>query len=97
MLENFLSNIKGMFKTEKINNPVLRKPYLDSLYQQYIQQYSFMFNIVNKTAGHYGFFKEATDNPYVYSCVNAISDTFLINGFKINNPDEFNVNISNVR
>lgn len=97
MLEKLRMNIKGMFKHEKPNNPVLRKPYMNSLYQQYIQQYSFMFNIINKNAGQYGFFKEATNNPYVYSCVNAISDTFLINGFKINNPDEFHVNLQNVR
>lgn len=90
-------NIKSMFNRGQTPKPVFRKPSLDSLYQQYLHDYSFLFNIVNKSAGHYGFFKEATDNPYVYSCVNAISDTFLINGFKINNPDEFNVNLQNVR
>lgn len=77
--------------------PVLRKPYTDSLFQEYIRQYGFLFNTANKTAGQFGFFKKAQENPYVYSCVNAISDTFLINGFKINNPDEFTVNVNNVR
>ena len=77
--------------------PVLRKPYEDSLFQQYIRDYHFIFNTANKTAGQYGFFRNAQNNPYVFSCVNAISDTFLINGFKINNPDEFTVNVDNVR
>ena len=88
-------NIKSKFRNAVM--PVLRKPYADSLFQQYVHDYHFLFNPINKTAGHYGFFKEAQDNPYVYSCVNAISDTFLINGFKINNPDEFHVNVNNVR
>ena len=77
--------------------PVIRKPYTDSLFQQYIRDYHFLFNTINKSAGQFSFFKQAQNNPYVYSCVNAISDTFLINGFRINNPDEFNVNINNVR
>lgn len=95
MLDNFRMNIKSKFRNAVM--PVLRKPYADSLFQQYVHDYHFLFNPINKTAGHYGFFKEAQDNPYVYSCVNAISDTFLINGFKINNPDEFHVNVNNVR
>ena len=70
---------------------------MNSLFQQYVKDYHFIFNSVNKTAGHYSFFREAQDNPYVYACVNAISDTFLINGFRINNPDEFQTNINNVR
>ena len=77
--------------------PVIRKPYTDSLFQQYIRDYHFLFHTANKTAGQYSFFRQAQDNPYVYSCVNAISDTFLINGFKINNPDDFKVNNNNVR
>ena len=95
MLDNFRMNIKSKFRNAVM--PVIRKPLMDSLFQQYVRDYHFLFNTVNKTAGHYGFFRQAQDNPYVYSCVNAISDTFLINGFKINNPDEFHVNINNVR
>ena len=95
MLDNFRMNMKSKFWNAVM--PVLRKPYEDSLFQQYIRDYHFIFNTVNKTAGHYGFFKQAKNNPYVYSCVNAISDTFLINGFKINNPDDFKVNINNRR
>lgn len=88
-------NIKSRFRNAVM--PVLRKPYEDSLFQQYIRDYHFIFNTANKTAGQYGFFRDAQNNPYVFSCVNAISDTFLINGFKINNPDEFTVNVDNVR
>ena len=77
MLDNFRMNMKSKFWNAVM--PVLRKPSEDSLFQQYIRDYHFIFNTVNKTAGHYGFFKQAKNNPYVYSCVNAISDTFLIN------------------
>ncbi len=95
MLDNFRMNMKSKFRNAVM--PVIRKPYSDSLFQQYIRDYHFIFNTVNKTAGHYGFFKQAKLNPYVFSCVNAISDTFLINGFTINNPDDFNVNVNNRR
>jgi len=95
MFDNFRMNMKSKFRNAVM--PVLRKPYTDSLFQEYIRQYGFLFNTANKTAGQFGFFKKAQENPYVYSCVNAISDTFLINGFKINNPDEFTVNVNNVR
>ena len=88
-------NMKSKFRNAVM--PVIRKPYTDSLFQQYIRDYHFLFNTANKTAGQYSFFRQAQDNPYVYSCVNAISDTFLINGFKINNPDDFKVNNNNVR
>lgn len=88
-------NMKSRFRNAVM--PVIRKPYTDSLFQQYIRDYHFLFNTANKTAGQYSFFRQAQDNPYVYSCVNAISDTFLINGFKINNPDDFKVNNNNVR
>jgi len=88
-------NMKSKFRNAVM--PVLRKPYEDSLFQEYMRQYGFLFNTANKTAGQFGFFKKAQQNPYVYSCVNAISDTFLINGFNINNPDEFTVNVNNVR
>ena len=77
MLDNFRMNMKSKFWNAVM--PVLRKPSEDSLFQQYIRDYHFILNTVNKTAGHYGFFKQAKNNPYVYSCVNAISDTFLIN------------------
>ena len=95
MFDNFLMNLKSRFTNTVM--PVLRKPYEHSLYQQFIKDYGFLFNVVNKTAGQYSFFNQAKDNPYVYSCVNAISDTFLINGFRINNPDEYHININNVR
>lgn len=95
MLHEFNMNIKSKFRNAIM--PVIRKPYTDSLFQQYIRDYHFLFNTINKSAGQFSFFKQAQNNPYVYSCVNAISDTFLINGFRINNPDEFNVNINNVR
>jgi len=95
MLDNFRMNMKSKFRNAVM--PVLRKPYEDSLFQEYMRQYGFLFNTANKTAGQFGFFKKAQQNPYVYSCVNAISDTFLINGFNINNPDEFTVNVNNVR
>ena len=94
MLNNFRTNLKSRLQNIM---PVIRKPYNNSILQEYIRDYHFLFNTVNKTTGQYGFFKQAQDNPYVYACVNAISDTFLINGFRINNPDEFNVNINNVR
>ena len=95
MLENFRMNIKSKFRNAVM--PVLRRPYEDSLFQEYVRQYGFLFNVANKTAGEFAFYKKAQQNPYVYSCVNAISDTFLINGFKINNPDEFTVNVNNIR
>jgi len=95
MLDNFRMNIKSKFRNAVM--PVIRKPYEDSLFQEYVRQYGFLFSIANKTAGEFSFFKKAQQNPYVFSCVNAISDTFLINGFKINNPDEFTVNVNNTR
>lgn len=95
MLNNFTMNLKSRFRNAIM--PVIRKPYSDSLFQQYVRDYRFLFNIANKTAGHYSFFREAQDNPYVYACVNAISDTFLVNGFRIKNPDEFQANINNIR
>ena len=95
MFDNLRMNLKSRFTNTLM--PVLRKPYQNSLYQQFIKDYGFLFNIVNKSAGQYSFFNQAKENPYVYSCVNAISDTFLINGFRINNPDEFHNNINNIR
>ena len=95
MLNNITMNLKSRFRNAIM--PVIRKPYSDSLFQQYVRDYHFLFNIANKTAGHYSFFREAQDNPYVYACVNAISDTFLVNGFRIKNPDEFQANINNIR
>lgn len=95
MFDNLRMDLKSRFRNALMPN--IRKPYENSLYQQYIQDYSFLFNIANKTAGHYNFYTQALDNPYVYSCVNLISDTFLINGFKINNPDDYHTNIENVR
>lgn len=95
MFDNFRMNMKS--KLWNAVMPVIRKPYENSLFQEYVRQYGFLFNIANKTAGQFNFYKKSQENPYVYSCVNAISDTFLINGFKINNPDEFTVNVNNVR
>lgn len=95
MFDNFRMNMKSRFWNAVM--PVLRKPYENSLFQEYVRQYGFLFNIANKTAGQFNFYKKSQENPYVYSCVNAISDTFLINGFKINNPDEFTVNVNNIR
>lgn len=95
MFDNLRMNLKSRFTNTVM--PVIRKPYQNSLYQQFLKDYGFLFNIVNKSAGQYSFFNQAKENPYVYSCVNAISDTFLINGFRINNPDEFHINTNNVR
>ena len=59
MLDNFRMNIKSKFRNAVM--PVLRKPYEDSLFQQYAKDYSFLFNIANKTAGQFSFFKKAVE------------------------------------
>lgn len=95
MFDNFRMNLKSRFINTVM--PVLRKPYENSLYQEYINTFGFIFSSVNKSAGNYTFYKEAEDNPYVYACINLISDTFLINGFKINNPEDSIPNSENIR
>lgn len=95
MFDNLKMEIKSRFRNTI--NPVLRNPYRNSYLQQYLNDYGFLFHTANKSMGYYGYYREAENNPYVYACVNAISDTFLVNGFSINNPDEINMNLDNVR
>ena len=82
------------FKTKrlktKIRNylPVLRRPQYSSNFNTFLSNYSWAFSNANKSAGDYRLFQQAENNVYVHRSIEVISDTLLINGFKINNPDE---------
>lgn len=62
---------------------------VNSSFGKYLLNYGWIFQSSNKSLGEYNSYMNAYEyNVYVYRCVEIISDTLLINGFKINNPHE---------
>lgn len=79
--------------------PSIRRPLnpSNSGFQEFISGYGWIFQNSNKSLGEYDLYKQAERNVYVYRSIQVISDTFLINGFEINNPDESNIVKERVR
>lgn len=72
--------------------PIVRRPEYNSNYATFLSNYGWIFSNANKTVGDYSLYEQAENNVYVYRSIEVISDTLLINGFKINNPDDQSVN-----
>ena len=72
--------------------PIVRRPNINSNFSQFVSNYGWVFSSANKNAGDYTLYEQAENNVYVYRSIKLISDTLLINGYKINNPDDVNVN-----
>ncbi|MBQ6220037.1 MAG: phage portal protein [Methanobrevibacter sp.] len=72
--------------------PVVRKPEYNSNFSEFVSNYGWIFSSANKNEGDYRLYELAENNVYVYRSIEVISDTLLINGFKINNPDDERVN-----
>ena len=87
---SFLGNVRkrigGMFL------PAVTKPTLNSPYTKFLSSYGWVFQSANKSFGDYDLYYHAENNVFVYRSIQVISDSLLINGFKINNPDEELVN-----
>ena len=79
--------------------PSIRRPLNPEVsgFQRFIAGYGWIFQNSNKSLGDYDLYKQAERNVYVYRSIQVISDTFLINGFEINNPDESNIVRERVR
>lgn len=89
-------NLKGRLRNHL---PSIRRPLNpdNSGFQEFIANYGWIFQNSNKSIGEYDLYKNAERNVYVYRSIQVISDTFLINGFEINNPDESNIVKERVR
>lgn len=72
--------------------PFVRRPTYNSNYHQFLSSYGWIFSNANKSLGEYTLYEKAENNVYVYRSIEIISDSLLINGFKINNPDDKNIN-----
>lgn len=72
--------------------PAVRRPEYGSNYSKFLSHYGWVFSNGNKTVGDYSLYEQAENNVYVYRSIQVISDTLLINGFDINNPDKEEVN-----
>lgn len=72
--------------------PFVRRPKYNSSFNQFMSNYGWVFSSGNKTLGDYSLYEQAEDNVYVYRSIEAISDTLLINGYSINDPDNQSVN-----
>ena len=77
--------------------PFVRRPTYDSNYHKFMGYYGWLFANANKSLGQYNLYEQAERNVYVYRSIEIISDTLLINGFKINNPDEEDNNYERVK
>lgn len=78
-------NIKGRIMNHL---PSIRRPSSGGGFNSFIANYGWVFQNSNKTLGDYNLYKQAENNVYVYRSIQVISDTLLINGFTINNPDD---------
>ncbi len=79
---NFFNSIKkGIRKL-----PGLKNPEENSLFNSFMNDYSWSFNQANKDTGDLDTYYEAYNNVYVKSCIKAYSRYSLINGFSINTP-----------
>ncbi|WP_405286379.1 phage portal protein [Methanobrevibacter sp.] len=72
--------------------PIVRRPAYDSNYNAFLSNYGWVFSNSNKLTGDYTLYEKAENNVYVYRSIEVISDTLLINGFGINNPDNEEIN-----
>ena len=88
-------NLKGRLLNHL---PSIRRPLNnDGGFQEFVANYGWVFSNSNKSIGDYSLYKQAERNVYVYRSIQVISDTFLINGFNIINPDETNIIEERVR
>ena len=72
--------------------PAVSNPQLNSNYYKFVSNYGWVFQTANRSIGDYNLYHHAENNVYVYRSIQVISDTLLINGFSINNPDDMLVN-----
>lgn len=77
--------------------PFVRRPQYNSRFNDYLSQYGWIFESANKSAGDYTLYEQAENNVYVYRSIEAISDTLLINGYSINDPNSERVNFERKR
>ena len=91
---SIINNVKNFFnrRTNRVL-PAVTKPELNSNYNRFMGSYGWVFLNSNRSAGDYDLYYHAENNVFVYRSIQVISDSFLINGFKINNPDEEMVNV----
>ena len=76
--------------TNRLRNflPIVRRPNYDSKREKVLSSYGWVFANANKTLGDYSLYEQAENNVYVHRSIEVISDTLLINGFSINNPED---------
>ena len=87
-----LTRIKNGINNRLRNHlPAVSDPKLNSNYYKFYSNYGWIFQSANRTIGDYQLYKHAENNVYVYRSIQVISDTLLINGFSINNPDDLKV------
>lgn len=72
--------------------PFVRRPQYNSKFNKFLSSYGWIFSSGNKSIGDYELYEQAENNVYVYRSIEAISDTLLINGYSINDPDSQKVN-----
>ena len=77
--------------------PFVRRPQYNSQFNEYLANYGWIFESANKSAGDYTLYEQAENNVYVYRSIEVISDTLLINGYSINDPNDENVNFERTR
>ena len=68
--------------------PSIRRPERDSSYRLFENQYGFVFLNGEKSTGDYDRYYMAYNNPYVYRCIQSISDSLLTQGFEIKPKNE---------
>ena len=85
--------------TDKLRGylPFVRRPKYNSEFNKFLANYGWIFSSGNKTLGDYSLYEQAEDNVYVYRSIEAISDTLLINGYTINDPNSENINFERTR
>lgn len=90
---SFITNVKSVFN-RRFNRvlPAVTKPEMNSGYNKFMGSYGWVFLNANKSMGNYDLYYHAENNVFVYRSIQVISDSFLINGFKINNPNDEMVN-----
>ena len=72
--------------------PFVRRPQYNSKFNKFLASYGWVFSSGNKSIGDYELYEQAENNVYVYRSIEAISDTLLINGYSINDPNNESVN-----
>lgn len=77
--------------------PFVRRPTYNSNYNKFMSNYGWVFSNANKSIGEYTLYEQAENNVYVYRSIEVISDSLLINGFKINNPDDSEINFERTK